>query len=120
MYNDAHAPPLIGVAVDSALSLARPALNLLARSRALLAVTLHVGDMGAHFAITISKPVDEAGIVFGQYWWDVDRFMGEGQGYRCREKRWAVGLRPTDTAEAAYLGALRSVARGARWPVVDR
>lgn len=120
MCDDAYAPPMTGVAGDSVVRLARPALTLLARSRALLAVTLHVGDVGARFVITISKPVDEAGIVLGQYWWDVDRYTVEGQGYGRREKRWAVGLRPADTAEAAYLGALRSVARGARRLVVDR
>ncbi len=91
---------------DVGLTLVRPALSLLARQRILLAVTLHVAAPDAAFEITVSKAVDEADQPLPQFWWEVDRLTTDAQGLLCRERRYALGLCPYETAEAAYQAAM--------------
>lgn len=93
-----------GVA-DVWLSRAWPALSLLAHSRILLAVTLQLTVAGSTSEITISKPVDEVGQAIDEYWWEVAKLTTDGRGPVGRERRWGMGLQPSETAEAAYLAA---------------
>ena len=97
-------PPARGLSLD--LSLVQPALALLTRQPVLLAVTLQATVAGTAVEITVSKAVDEAGVVYPEYWWEVDRLTVDGSGQQRREKRWGLGLFPHETAEAAYLAAV--------------
>ena len=84
-------------------------LALLSRQSVLIAVTLQTWVAGCQFDITVSKALNEAGQWAGQYWWEVDRLTEANRDSARREKRWALGLRPYDTAEAAYEAAVQAV-----------
>ena len=84
-------------------------LALLSRQSVLIAVTLQLWVAGRQFDITVSKALDEAGQWVRQYWWEVDRLTEAGRSGPKREKRWALGLRSYDTAEAAYEAAVEAV-----------
>ena len=94
---------------DAELIAARPALALLARSRVLIAVALRLSHPQAVLEVTVSKAIDETGVMLAQYWWEVDRFNEDEPGQPCRQKRWGMSLHPHETAEAAYLAALEWV-----------
>ena len=87
-------------------------LALLSRQSVLIAVTLQTWVAQRQCDITVSKALTEAGQWAGQYWWDVDRLTADGTGGLIREKRWALGLRPSATPEAAYQAARQVVQRG--------
>ena len=95
-------------------------LALLSRQSVLIAVTLQLWVAGRQFDITVSKALDEAGQWVRQYWWEVDRLTEAGRSGPRREKRWALGLRPYDTAEAAYQAAVQAVARGMGGPAAEQ
>ena len=99
---------------------ARNTLALLSRQSVLIAVTLQIWMAGSQFDITVSKALDEAEQWGHQYWWEVDRLTEEGRGDPRREKRWALGLRPYDLAEAAYEAAVQAVERGIGGPAAKQ
>ena len=112
-------------AVRPAASWARHAavtntLALLRRKSVLIAVTLQLWVAGSQFDITVSKALTEAGLWAGQYWWEVDRLTEEVRDSARREKRWALGLRSYDTAEAAYEAAVQAVERGIGSPAAEQ
>ena len=88
-----------------------PTLALLTRQRLLIAVTLQAEVAERQFDITISKALDEGGQCPRQYWWDVDRLTQDGMGSLVREKRWAQGLHPYATPDAAYQAAVEAIAK---------
>lgn len=104
--SDQQAMLVVEGVADVWLSRARPALSLLVRSRVLLAVTLQLTDAGSIFEITVSKPVNEASQTMDEYWWEVAKLTTDGRGPASRERRWGMGLQPSETAEAAYLTAV--------------
>ena len=89
----------------------RPALALLTRQPALIAVMVQVTVADAVYEVTVSKAIDEAGAVLCEYWWEVDRLTADEQGQVCRQKRWQLGHRVYETAEAAYVAAVAWVRR---------
>ena len=95
-------------------------LVLLSRRSVLLAVTLQTWVAGCQVDITVSKVLDEAGQWTGQYWWEVDRLAVEGTGEVIREKRWALGLCPYATAEAAYAAAVQAMEQGSGGPAAEQ
>lgn len=90
--------------IEVGVAAAAPALAMLARQRLLLGITLVVQAAGT-YEVTVSKPVDGAGRPVAEYWWEVDKLAGDGLW----ERRWAAGMRPCRTPEAAYREALRQV-----------
>ena len=95
--------------LDAELIAVRPALGLLARSRVLIAVALRLSHPQAVLEVTVSKAIDETGVMLSQYWWEVDRFSEDEPGQLRCQKRWGMSLHPHETAEAAYLAALEWV-----------
>ncbi len=85
------------------------ALAVLGRQPVLLAVTLQVTAAAGVYEITVSKTVDEAGTALPSYWWEVDRLAEDERGQPHRERRWGLGQRSYDTAEAAYQAAVQWV-----------
>ena len=94
---------------DPRLPRVRPVLGLLTRQPVLLAVTLEVMVAGDCYEVTVSKAIDEAGMMLAQYCWEVDKLTADEQGQSRRQKRWRLGHRLYETAEAAYLAAVESV-----------
>ena len=99
---------------------AQNTLVLLGRQAVLIAVTLQTWVAGHQFDITVSKALDEAGQWAPQYWWEVDRLTEAGSGDPRHEKRWALGLRPYGTPEAAYQAARQMVQRGIDEPTMQQ
>ncbi len=102
-------PSELGVADDSNLFSVSSALALLTRQPVLLAVTLQVTVAGRVVEITVSKAANTAGVVCPEYWWEVDRLIEDERGQPHRERRWGLGLRSYETAEAAYQAAVQWV-----------
>ncbi len=75
----------------------RPALALLTRQPALIAVTVPVTVADARYEVTVSKAIDEAGAVLSEYWWEVDRLTADEQGQVRCQKRWHLGHRVYET-----------------------
>ena len=101
--------PLSGTGRWPGLVQVSPALALLGRQPVLLAVTLQVATTASHYEVTVSKTADEAGTALPAYWWAVDRLAEDEHGQPHRERRWGLGLRSYDTAEAAYQAAVQWV-----------
>ncbi len=106
---DSVAWPSSSLARDARLAPVQPVLNLLTRQPVLLAVTLPHTVADEQYDITVSKAVDDAGQVQPGFWWEVDRIGCDVQGQPHWERRWGLGLRASETPEAAYLVAIQWV-----------